>query len=51
MKASQPESQKLPKRPYQPPQLKVYGDITEISKSVVFGMGNADNILGITKTH
>jgi hypothetical protein len=50
MKASQPESQKLPKRPYQSPQLKVYGDISEISKSVVSLNATADSMLGSFKT-
>jgi hypothetical protein len=45
MKASQPESQKLPKRPYQPPQLKVYGDISEISKSVLSSKVTSDGVL------
>jgi hypothetical protein len=45
MKASQPESQKLPKRPYQSPQLKVYGDISEISKSVPSSKATSDGVL------
>jgi hypothetical protein len=44
-------SEQLPtKKVYQAPKLTKYGNLTEVTTAIVLGMGNKDNITGVTKT-
>jgi len=38
------------KKTYHPPEFSVYGEIREITKNIVSGMGNNDNAHGPEKT-
>jgi hypothetical protein len=35
---------------YQPPKFTKYGSLTEMTRAILLGMGNRDNITGLTKT-
>ena len=46
-------SEQLPtktKKVYQPPKFTKYGSLAEMTRGIVLGMGNKDNITGLTKT-